>query len=140
MILDVRTPEGLQVQERLGTDVAIWLTTVRADGQPQTSPVWFLWEEGQTVLIYSRPHQPKLRNIRSNPRVSLNLDGDHRGGDVVVIEGVAEIVEDAQPASEVPEYLGKYLEHIRRLGTEAQPFARLYSVAVRVTPTRLRVY
>ncbi len=45
----------------------IWLTTVRSDGQPQSVPVWFLWD-GETFVVYSRPGQQKLKNIGSNAR------------------------------------------------------------------------
>ena len=56
---------------RLRTEVILWLTTVRADGQPQSSPVWFVWD-GRTFLIYSLPSQ-KVPNIRRSPRVSLHM-------------------------------------------------------------------
>ena len=123
------------VERRLREEKILWLTTVRADGQPQPVPVWYLWgTEG--FLIYSRPNAQKLRNIRSNPRVGLNLNCDERGGSVVRAEGTAEIVEDAAPASEIPEYVQKYREDMRRLGYEPAGFALDYAVAVRVTPRR----
>src|SRR5215216_4416920 len=80
-----------------------WMTTVRSDGQPQTVPVWFLWDD-EGFLIYSQPNRQKLRNIARNPRVGLNLNSNDRGGDVVRLEGTAKIVEDAPPASEVEPY------------------------------------
>jgi PPOX class probable F420-dependent enzyme len=55
---------------------------------------------------------------------------------VVRAEGTAEIVEDAAPASEIPEYVRKYREDMRRLGYEPAGFALDYSVAIRVTPHR----
>ncbi|MEJ7654272.1 MAG: pyridoxamine 5'-phosphate oxidase family protein [Chloroflexia bacterium] len=67
---------------RLQEEEIIWLTTVRADGRPQSVPVWALWD-GETFLIYSKPDQPKTRNIAANPRVSLNLNSNARGGDIV---------------------------------------------------------
>jgi PPOX class probable F420-dependent enzyme len=80
---------------------------VRRDVQPQSVPVWFLWD-GQTFLIYSQPGRQKLRRIDTNPRVDLNLNSNAHVGDVVRTEGVADIVEDAPPATEVPEYVEKY--------------------------------
>lgn len=127
------------VEDRLADAVVIWLTTVRPDGQPQTSPVWFVWD-GQRFLIYSRPQSLKIPNIRANPRVSLNLDGDGDGGEIVTIEGTAEIDDRAPLANEVEAYVEKYRDHIRRLGTEPGPFAQMYSTPIRITPTRRRVY
>jgi len=33
--------------------------------------VWFLWNDG-SILLYSQPDTPKLRNIAANPRVALH--------------------------------------------------------------------
>src|SRR5437667_11024543 len=114
MLLDLTNERHAEADRRLRSEEVIWLTTVRADGQPQTSPVWFLWD-GERFLIYSRPTSRKVPNIRGNPRVSLNLDGDAEGGDIITIEGTAEIDEQAPLANEVETYVEKYREHIKRL-------------------------
>ncbi|HEX2362851.1 MAG TPA: hypothetical protein VHI11_12325 [Jiangellaceae bacterium] len=31
---------------RLQTEAHVWLTTVRSDCQPQTSVIWFWWDDG----------------------------------------------------------------------------------------------
>jgi PPOX class probable F420-dependent enzyme len=90
----VTDEDDAYVDERLGREVVLWLTTVRPDGQPQTSPVWFVWD-GDSFLIYSMPASQKVPNIRGNSRVSLNLDGDGTGGGIVSIEAQARI--DEQP-------------------------------------------
>src|SRR5712691_10160935 len=99
MKFDTSTEFGARVERRLREDRVIWLTTVRPDGTPEPSPVWFLWD-GETFLIYSQ-HTQKLRNIEDSPRVALNLDGDGLGGNIVVIIGRAEIASGAPPANEV---------------------------------------
>jgi PPOX class probable F420-dependent enzyme len=63
----------IETERRLQEEKIAWLTTVRADGQPQSVPVWFLWKAG-AFLIYSQPRRQKLRNIGTNPRVDLNLN------------------------------------------------------------------
>ena len=105
----------------------------------QSVPVWFLWD-GQTFLIYSQPDRQKLRNISRNPRVDLNLNSNAYGGDIVRVEGMAEIVEDAPSANEVPEYIEKYRAAIARIGFDPDSFARAYSVPLRVAPTRWQVW
>ena len=136
---DTTTEAGGRAERRLHEEEIAWLTTVRQDGQPQTVPVWFLWD-GQTFLIYSQPGRQKLRNIETNSRVDLNLNSNAHGGDVVRAEGVAEIVEDASPASEVPGYVEKYSAAIARIGYDPEGFARAYSVPLRITPTRWQVW
>lgn len=133
------TEAGGRAEKRLGEEEIAWLTTVRADGQPQSVPVWFLWD-GETFLIYSQEGRQKLRNISHNARVDLNLNSNAHGGDVVRTEGMAEILADAPPATEIPEYLEKYREAIARIGYDPEGFARAYSVALRITPARWQVW
>jgi len=123
---------------RLKGDLIIWLTTVDPQGQPQTSPVWFWWD-GESVMLFSMPRSPKVANIRANPRVSLNLDGNGQGGDIVSMEGTAELFEN-KPLNEFPEYVQRYKEKLEAMGYEPDPFAHAYSMGIRVTPTRFRVY
>jgi PPOX class probable F420-dependent enzyme len=129
--------DRVHANRRLGEDLIIWLTTVSPEGQPQTSPVWFWWD-GENVLLFSMPRSPKVGNIRANPRVSLNLDGNGQGGDIVSIEGTAELFEE--PLTEFPEYLQRYMDKLKAMGYEPDPFAHAYSAGIRVIPTRFRVY
>jgi PPOX class probable F420-dependent enzyme len=134
--MDTLTPE---VAARLGDATVIWLTTVSPQGQPQASPVWFLWQDGR-FLVYSLAESPRVRNLRANPRVALNLDGDGRGGAVVTIEGTADLQPDGPPSTEVPAYLDKYRPLIAEYGWTPESFARDYPLRIVITPTRLRSY
>ena len=139
MILDASNSEHAAAEERLRSDIIAWLTTVRADGQPQASPVWFLWEDG-TFLIYSRPGRPKLENIGSNPKVSVHLRGTETGGDIATFDGTAELPVDGPPADQVPAYVSKYREEMEGFGWTPARFAELYSEPIRVTPTEARIW
>ncbi len=91
-------PETPRADDKLRHEIAAWLTTVTADGQPQATPIWFHWD-GSTFLFYSQPGRPKLANIAANPKVSLHLVGDPEGEDVVTVEGVASL-DPAAPSLE----------------------------------------
>jgi PPOX class probable F420-dependent enzyme len=136
-MIDRNTTFGARVESLLRTERIIWLVTVRKDGLPQPSPVWFLWD-GRDFLVYSQPETQKLRNIARNPRVALHLDGDGLGGNIVVVSGEAELAADQPPADRVPGFVEKYDWGFRRLGRTAEEFARDYSVAIRVRATGLR--
>jgi PPOX class probable F420-dependent enzyme len=130
-----------RAEQRLREEKTIWLTAVRPDGQPQTSPVGFVWD-GARFLIASQPGAPKVRNLRSNAKVSLHLDTDREGDDggVLTIEGEGSV--DAAPLSsdEVASYLDKYREAMHADGfTPEEAFAE-YSTVIRVTPMRARAY
>ncbi len=94
-MLDTTTEAGSRADGRLREEKIAWLTTVRSDGQPQSVPVWFLWD-GETFLIYSQPGRQKLKNIGRNARIGLHLNSNARGGDVVRTEGTAEVAEDVR--------------------------------------------
>ena len=83
--------ERPDIQERLDGELVAWMTTVDAAGQPQTSPVWFLVQD-EVIVVYSLSRTPRTRNIAANPKVCLNLNSTPSGGEVVIIEGIAEIV------------------------------------------------
>src|SRR4029450_5362245 len=105
-MIDCSGDFGARAARRLEQEIVIWLTTVRADGTPQPSPVWYLWAD-QELLIYSKPNTPKLRNIGQNPKVSVNFDSDGRGGNIVIVAGAARIDEGAPSVLEVGAYLEK---------------------------------
>ncbi len=120
----------------LADAAVVWLTTVRPDGQPQASPVWFVMDGGD-FLVYSRP-SARIPNLAANPLVALNLDSND-GEDVVTVEGTARVV-DGPPNHEHPGYQAKYLDRIEAMGYTAAEFSAEYSIAIRVTPTRWRVF
>jgi PPOX class probable F420-dependent enzyme len=138
-VLDPSNKAHARAAERLRAEPVAWLTTVRADGQAQSTPVWFLWD-GDTFLLYSQPSAQKVRNLAANPKVSLHLNDDGAGGDVVTFEGEARVEPDTPRADRVDGYLAKYGEAIEALGYEPGPFARTYSTAIRVRPTRVRAW
>jgi PPOX class probable F420-dependent enzyme len=137
LTIDASTPFGQRVLRRLGADLIAWLTTVRPDGTPQPSPIWFLWD-GATILIYSQRAKPKLRNIAPNPRVAVTLNSNETGGNIVILNGDASIDSATPLADQVPEYVAKYHDEIAGLGMTDAQFAAEYSVPIRVTPTNLR--
>lgn len=99
--IDTTTEFGARAARHLEDDHVVWFTTVGPDQTPQPSPVWFLWD-GVSVLIYSQPGTPKLRNIGADPRISLNFNCDSHGGDVVILTGDARVDADAPQANAVP--------------------------------------
>ena len=136
-LVDTSTEFGQRVERRLREEKLAWLTTVDSKGTPQPIPVWFLWDGVDSILIYSRPDTPKLRAIERNPRVSLNLDGNGSGGDIVVATGDAAVSDDP-PAHELPDYVEKYAALIERNRWTSESFAADYSVPIRVRIRRVR--
>jgi PPOX class probable F420-dependent enzyme len=136
-MIDESTEFGRRAARRLREERIAWLTTVSPRGTPRPVPVWFLWDGDASILLYSRRDKPKLRNIAENPRVSLNLDGNGEGGDIVVCLGRASVSDDP-PADQVDEYVEKYNALIERNRWTPASFASDYSVPLRVAISRIR--
>lgn len=122
-------------EERLRSDSIVWLNSVRSNGRPHSVPVWFFWDN-EAIVIFSRPNNQKIRNLRQNPYVTVTLDNTSGGSDVIIIEGTARVLE---PAEKQPSqaYNQKYSEGLRRIGITAEQFAASYSQAIIITPDRL---
>lgn len=130
---------GTRVRARLRAEQLIWFTTVGANGAPQPNPVWFLWEEDtDAVLIYNATNAARLDHVAVRPRVALNFQANAGGGDVMVLTGLAEQALDVPPVDRHETYLAKYAEGIKSLGSDAEKFARDYSVPLRIRITRVR--
>jgi PPOX class probable F420-dependent enzyme len=139
MSFDPETPEGRHALGRLAIEPVAWLTTVTPGGQPQTFPIWFLWEDGE-ILVFSDHRAKRNANIEANPRVSFHLDDDGDGGDIVIVEGEAR-TDPGTPSIEAhAAYLVKYRDRIdAELGGPAK-MAQTYSVAIRIRPGRCLAY
>ncbi len=141
MVFDSGSEADGHALERLRTDVIGWFTTVTAAGQPQTFPIWFLWDEAgddepAEILIYSDRRARRNLNIAANPRVSLHLNSDDHGNDVVIVEGEARLDASTPPVPKHAAYLAKYGERIVETLSSPEEMATIYNVPVRIRPTR----
>lgn len=72
-----------------------WITTVRADGRPHSTPLVAVWLDGALHFSTGADEQ-KAVNLRTNQHVLLTTGcNDWQGGVDVVVEGDAERVTDA---------------------------------------------
>jgi PPOX class probable F420-dependent enzyme len=69
------------------------LSTVREDGSPHVTPVWFLLD-GDEVVFTTGKDSVKGRNLTHDGRVALCVDDDRPPYDYVVLRGRARLSED----------------------------------------------
>ncbi|PZS13327.1 MAG: TIGR03667 family PPOX class F420-dependent oxidoreductase [Pseudonocardiales bacterium] len=129
---------GQRVRRRLREEQVVWFTTVGADGTPQPNPVWFLWDEGATALVYNRADANRLTHIASRERVALQFDGDGHGGDIVVMLGRAQLVEDVPAPHANAAYVAKYGDAMTMVSGSPEAFSAAYPVAIAVQIERIR--
>ncbi|MFE6281325.1 PPOX class F420-dependent oxidoreductase [Streptomyces sp. NPDC057877] len=69
------------------------LSTVRADGSPHVTPIWFLLD-GDDLVFNTAKRSVKGRNLVRDGRVALCVDNDRPPFDYVVLRGRAHVSED----------------------------------------------
>ena len=79
-------------QTLLETQTNLVLGTVRRDGSPQISPVWYLWKDA-TFVVSTNTTTAKWWNLKRDPRCSVCVD-DPETGRMVVAYGAATLDED----------------------------------------------
>jgi PPOX class probable F420-dependent enzyme len=135
-MIDESTEFGARVTGHLREEILVWLTTVTPSGAPLPRPVGFLWSGSNDVTVFSQPGG-RIRNIRHNPKVTLNFRGDPNGGDIVVLTGLAEVDEQLPSAAENSAWVDKYAKEWARTGMTAESFAQRFSIPVLIRITRV---
>lgn len=75
--------------ERLTRARNYWIATTRPDGKPHSRPVWGVWLDD---AFYFSTGSLATKNLATRPAITVHLES---GSEVIIIEGVAEIVKDA---------------------------------------------
>jgi PPOX class probable F420-dependent enzyme len=137
---DADSDFGRRVRDRLRDENVIWLTTTQADGTPQPNPVWFVWEDPDTLLVYNQPDAKRLMHVQSRPRCSLHFNADASGNDVAVFVGTATRDDGRPPPHEHPTYRVKYAEGMIRVSGTAEQFSVEWGVPLVIHVDRIRGY
>jgi hypothetical protein len=58
--------------QRLATDACVWLATVRPDGRPHLTPIWFVWV-AERFWLCTTATAVKVRNASHQPTVQVSL-------------------------------------------------------------------
>ena len=66
---DVNNPK---VQKILQSKAFAHLATLGSNGEPQSSPMWFLWD-GEYIKFTHTTNRKKYQNIQRDPRVSISI-------------------------------------------------------------------
>ena len=120
----------------LSYPVAVVLTTRRADGSPQLSPVSAGVDGEGRVVISTYPSRAKVANLRRDPAASVLVLSDDWNDPWVQVDGTAEVLD-------LPEALEPLVEYFRVISGEhpdwdeyRQAMVRQGKSLIRVTPER----
>jgi PPOX class probable F420-dependent enzyme len=95
-------PSDLSPEARalLESDTVATVVTLRADGSPHVTVAW-VGLEADEIVIGTLDDQPKLRNLRRDPRVAVTLHSERVNSwglrEYLVLEGTARVTEGGAP-------------------------------------------
>jgi len=125
------------IQKFLATKEVVVLATVQSDGAPLAMPMWFLHAPTSLTMI-SLADTQKVRNLRSDPRVSVVAEAVASGGEVrgVTIQGRVEFLADGpERRALIERFHAKYRGLERLWAGKAMPANR---VMFTIVPSRVR--
>jgi PPOX class probable F420-dependent enzyme len=115
---------------------SVVLTTRRADGGLQSSPVTCGVDPAGRFVVSTYPERAKAGNLRRDPRASLVVLSDDFGGPWVQVDGTAEVLD-------LPEALEPLVDYYRSISGEHPDWAEYRQAMtaqgkslLRITPTR----
>jgi hypothetical protein len=94
----------MERNERLEVEQVIWLASVRRDGRPHLTPIWYVWL-GEKFYICTARRSVKARNLAHRPQASVSLQD---GMQPIVAECTARQVEMPYPPEVVEAFFRKY--------------------------------
>ena len=125
-----------QLQEFVTPRHHVVLTTRRADGSPQMSPVSAGTDDAGRILIATYPERAKVHNLRRDPTVSLLVLSDDWNDAWVQVDGTCEVLD-------LPEALDDFVTYFRVISGDhpnwdeyRQAMTEQGKCLLRVTPTR----
>src|ERR1700722_5028421 len=104
------------------------LATVRPDGSPQSSVMWFAWDGSRIRLTHTRTRQ-KFANLTHEPRVALSTPAPDDQYRFLEIRGAVETIED-DPGAEF------YRSLQRRYGMDYPVLDADVRVVITIRPDR----
>lgn len=87
---DLNNPK---VQKILHSKAFAHLATIGSNGEPQSSPMWFLWD-GEYIKFTHTTNRKKYQNIKHDPRVAVSIIDSDDPYTYAEFRGVVERIED----------------------------------------------
>lgn len=124
-----------ELEEYLRRPLVVTFTTIRPDGSPHVTPIWYEYDGGK-FYCWVGADTIKARNVRRNPRVALCIATHDHPYSYVIAEGTCEISQDGveeRARSIAVRYYGE--ERGSRFPSET--YQEGEAVLLVVTPTRM---
>ena len=124
-----------EIKEFLNRKLIATLVTLRQDGSPHASPMWYMYQDGK---FYSGTgwESLKVRNIERDDRVSLCISTHNEPYQYIVVDGTCEIVKGDTKRT-LPRVSVRYLGEKRGKAFDEEMAQIGESVMLVITPTKI---
>jgi F420H(2)-dependent biliverdin reductase len=122
--MEIMKKPNVEMLRKLREAKNIWFASVRPDGRPHLTPVWFVLVR-EKLFISIDPNSVKNRNLASNAYVALALE---EGIHPVICEGRAEVLGTDIPVEVLARFQEKYEWDV--------PADAQYNQVIEVTPVK----
>ena len=124
-----------ETKEFLNRSLIATLVTLRQDGSPHASPMWYMYQDGK---FYSGTgwESLKVRNIERDDRVSLCISTHNEPYQYIVVDGTCEIVKGDTKRT-LPRVSVRYLGEKRGKAFDEEMAQIGESVMLVITPTKI---
>ena len=107
-------------------------STLRRDGSPHTTPIWYMYEDGKFV-VNSSQDRVKVKNVKRDDRVALLI---HEGYSYVLVEGRARIAKERDPLKDIERLAIRYQGEAEGRRAARNNYWKQERVSIEVAPTK----
>lgn len=124
-----------ELEEYLRRPLVVTFTTIRPDGSPHVTPIWYEYDGGK-FYCWVGADTIKVRNIRHDPHVALCIATHDHPYKYVIVNGSCEISHDGV-AERARSIAVRYYGEERGARFASETYRDGEAVLLVVTPTRM---
>ncbi len=109
------------------------IATVKKDGSPHVTPIWFMLEDGK-VIINTTTDRVKYWNVRRDPRVSFLVDD---GYPYVMMEGTARVANERDANRDIEALAIRYTGEARGRKSAREVYWKQKRVSLEILPHKV---
>ena len=114
------------------------LATINQDGTPQLTTMWYLLEDGGTILMNTKVGRLKERNLRRDPRISICIEDDYN---FLTINGTVQLIDDLERTQhDIYRLSARYHGEVKARRQMQEQFSKEKRVSLLLKPDRIIEY
>lgn len=111
------------------------MATIRKDGSPHLTPIWYMVDEGK-LIVNTTTERVKYRNITRDPRVSFLVDN---GYTYVIVEGRARIAKERDANKDIEALAIRYTGEEAGRNSARERYWKDTRASIEIVPERIVV-